>query len=337
MPLPPECGAWWSWPGHRLPPARQDPTAADRSGQGDGAGTETLASCREAPSWSGVLTGMRPSRVGPRLRRTRCGCAGVRPRPPGSGQGVGWAAGCRVSGCAALGVSVTCPLPSAPPCFSLPPRPVPGGDPSSSCFAPLSVWVPPRRRQPRAVSECPSVQSGLGECLWAPLPATWTPGPRSCLPATPGTLPSASVGRKSPAPGWGPDAGPEPRALEPVGPCSGRPWALAAQEPLATWGCFSFTKCREPGPRLSGLGTPWVMRLGPVSVQRVLKAAKLAGVCSKLGPFEGVGGRDHPPVVLFPWTEPPGAGGWGPRAGLRSPGRVSTRLPSPAVVGLWLT
>lgn len=91
----------------------------------------------------------------------------------------GQAAGSRAE---PLWVCLICPSPH--PTSHCPPPPVPGGDPpSSSCF-PLVCVGPSSSRQPRAVSECLSVQSGLGECLWVPLPLTQPPGPLG-VPAHP--------------------------------------------------------------------------------------------------------------------------------------------------------
>lgn len=102
-------------------------------------------------------------------------------------------------------------------------------------------------------------------------------------------------------------------------------------------GLSVFTKFREPGPRLSGLGTPWVVHLDPVSAQGVSKAAKLAGGVVKAGALLRCWRQRPSPVVLFPWTEPPCAGGGGCVLACRASGGESTRVPSSAVVGLWLT
>lgn len=103
------------------------------------------------------------------------------------GQGAGQAAGSRA---VLLWVCLICPIPP-PPTSHCPPPLCLEETPGLQMLCPLVCVGPSSSRQQRAVSECLFVQSGLGECLWAPLPPTRPPGPWACLPTPPGPLLSA--------------------------------------------------------------------------------------------------------------------------------------------------
>lgn len=265
-----------------------------------------------------------------------------------------WGGRPRVSGCAALGVSPACLLPH--PVSHCPSPCAWRRPPFSSCFAPVSVWVPLSKAAVCCVRVPVCSVWSWGVSVGA-LPPTWSPGPLG-WPARPSRGPAVGFcGQEKPL-SWG-SLPPRARGAvlrEAVGgrrqPSSLQLWSGSLgtlPRPGATGhvGLCQFslsTVSRASGSETRGAGTfpQEIGRWGALG--RASRPRVCAGRDSKAG--WGVAQSWSPSKVLEAETIPPSSSFpgqslqvvWGgPCAGLRSPGRGARGSPSSAVVGLWLT